>query len=315
MVADSPAKARPKLPQSAAGGAGYLPMAMPRQREPYLYPFKLPLVVTTLTALAAVALSPWRQYQHLLWVLVFFSSCSLVGVFLQSIRMVAVVLNYHRLYCGGNSSISSGTSAKCSSPVKQCDIAGAKVVVVEVPSRPGHKKSIRGKGHRQTVSIDTADCGSDQNQEAVALVIDCENWSESSGSGSDWSAGPPRWNHVFVIPNYKEDVATLTATLEQLASHAWANTYTILLAMESKEVGAAHKAAQLQEQFACSFHSMVYTLHVLDASEMPGKASNVNAAVRQFYHMVTGDRSSYMLTIMDAGAMGGGYQDGNTAFA
>eukprot|EP00878_Enallax_costatus_P010814 GHUV01011292.1.p1 GENE.GHUV01011292.1~~GHUV01011292.1.p1 ORF type:complete len:386 (+),score=118.64 GHUV01011292.1:849-2006(+) len=73
--------------------------------------------------------------------------------------------------------------------------------------------------------------------------------------------------------------------------------------MESKEVGAAHKAAQLQEQFGCSFHSIMFTLHVLDPSEMPGKASNVNSAVRQFYHMANGDRSSYMLTIMDADAL------------
>jgi hypothetical protein len=99
-------------------------------------------------------------------------------------------------------------------------------------------------------------------------------------------------------------MATLSATLENLACHAWAHTYTILLAMESKEVGAAHKAGQLQEQFGCSFHSIVFTLHTHDPSEMPGKASNVNAAVRQFYHMVTGDRSTYMLTIMDAGARG-----------
>lgn len=96
-------------------------------------------------------------------------------------------------------------------------------------------------------------------------------------------------------------MSTLTATLEQLASHTWANTYTILLAMESKEIGAAHKANQLQEQFGCSFASIVFTLHVLDPSEMPGKASNVNSAVRQFYQMLSGDRSSYMLTIMDAG--------------
>ena len=93
----------------------------------------------------------------------------------------------------------------------------------------------------------------------------------------------------------------MNATLEALAGHQWANSYTILLAMESKEIGAAHKAAQLQEQFGCSFHSIMFTLHVLDPVEMPGKASNVNSAVRQFYHMASGDRSSYMLTIMDAG--------------
>lgn len=98
-----------------------------------------------------------------------------------------------------------------------------------------------------------------------------------------------------------QDMATLTATLEQLASHPWASSYTVLLAMESKEAGAAAKAGQLQETYGCSFHSILFTLHVLDPSEMPGKASNVNASVRQFYHMATGDRSSYMLTVMDAG--------------
>jgi hypothetical protein len=90
----------------------------------------------------------------------------------------------------------------CSGSPCKDSIAGAKAVVVEVPSRPGHKKALRAKGHRSTVSIDAGD--SCDQAEAVALVIDCENWSESSGSGTDWSAGPPRWNHVFVIPNYKE---------------------------------------------------------------------------------------------------------------
>ncbi|KAF8057861.1 CYP97C1 [Scenedesmus sp. PABB004] len=36
---------------------------------------------------------------------------------------------------------------------------------------------------------------------------------------------------------------------------------------------------------------------------MPGKASNVNSAVRQFYHMAPGDRAAYMLTIIDADAL------------
>lgn len=71
--------------------------------------------------------------------------------------------------------------------------------------RPGHKKALRSKGHYRSnnVSMDaTGDC-CDQ-LESVALVINCEDWSESSGSGTDWTAGPPRWNHVFVIPNFKE---------------------------------------------------------------------------------------------------------------
>lgn len=295
---------------------GYLPPAVPRQREPYLYPFKLPLVALTLTSLATVALSPFPRYQGLLWMLVFFSSCSLMSVTCQAIRMISTVRKYHHLYAKNaahsstsassslNGSVASSPSSTSLSTVGGKDAMSCTKVVVIEPSRPGHKKALRSKGHHRSnnVSMDaTGDC-CDQ-LESVALVINCEDWSDSSGSGTDWVAGPPRWNHVFVIPNFKEDMATLSATLEALASHAWAHTYTILLAMESKEVGAAHKAGQLQEQFGCSFHSIVFTLHVLDPSEMPGKASNVNSAVRQFYHMVTGDRSSYMMTIMDADAL------------
>lgn len=203
MVAESPAKFKPKLPQSTPG-AGYLPMAMPRQREPYLYPFKLPLVVLTLTSLATVALSPWPCYQKGLWLLVFFSSCSLFSVLGQAIRMITVVRRYRDLYVNGSSSSISTGSSKDINTGSQHSIAGAKVVVVEVPARPGHKKALRSKGHRSTVSLDATD-GCDQFSESVALVVDCEDWSDStSSSGTDWQAGPPRWNHVFVIPNYKE---------------------------------------------------------------------------------------------------------------
>lgn len=302
MVAESPAKFKPKLPQSTQG-VGYLPMAMPRQREPYLYPFKLPLVVLTLTSLATVALSPWPRYQNCLWLLVFFSSCSLFSVTCQAIRMISTVRKYRAMYVHGSGSSSINSSHSSSNLSSTKETAGAKVVVVDIPARPGHKKAVRSKGHRSSISLDALD-SCDQTSESVALVVDCQDWSDSTNSsGSDWQAGPPRWNHAFVIPNYKEDISTLSATLEQLASHAWASSYTIVLAMESKEVGAAHKAAQLQEQFGCSFHSIYFTLHVLDPSEMAGKASNVNSAVRQFYQMATGDRSSYMLTIMDADAL------------
>lgn len=204
MVAESPAKFKPKLPQSTSG-AGYLPMAMPRQREPYLYPFKLPLVVLTLTSLATVALSPWPRYQNGLWLLVFFSSCSLLSVACQAIRMISTVRKYRALYVNGSSSntVTSSNVSTINSSNKD-SIAGAKVVVVDIPARPGHKKALRSKGHRSNVSIDATD-SCDQASESVALVVDCEDWSDSTNSsGTDWQAGPPRWNHVFVIPNYKE---------------------------------------------------------------------------------------------------------------
>lgn len=115
----------------------------------------------------------------------------------------------------------------------------------------------------------------------------------------------PAWHHVFVIPNYKEDLSVLCATLDRLASHRHASHYTILLAMEEKEAYAEQKAAQLQEQYCLRFKAILFTLHSLDpVHEMPGKASNVNAAVRQFAATVPpSDRARYMLTIMDADAL------------
>jgi hypothetical protein len=115
----------------------------------------------------------------------------------------------------------------------------------------------------------------------------------------------PAWHHVFVIPNYKEELAVLCATLDRLASHRHASHYTILLAMEEKEAYAEQKAAQLQEQYCLRFKAILFTLHSLDpVHEMPGKASNVNAAVRQFSATIPpSERSRYMLTIMDADAL------------
>ena len=75
--------------------------------------------------------------------------------------------------------------------------------------------------------------------------------------------------------------------------------------MEEKEAYAEQKAAQLQEQYCLRFKAILFTLHSLDpVHEMPGKASNVNAAVRQFAATVPpADRARYMLTIMDADAL------------
>jgi len=115
----------------------------------------------------------------------------------------------------------------------------------------------------------------------------------------------PAWHHVFVIPNYREDLDVLRATLDRLASHRHAPHYTIVLAMEEKEAYAEQKASQLQEQYCLRFKAILFTLHSLDpVTEMPGKASNVNAAVRQFAATVpAAERARYMLTIIDADAL------------
>jgi len=160
------------------------------------------------------------------------------------------------------------------------------------------KKHLRGKSTGRSIGSDSEL----PDQEAEALVLVNTDW-----QSVDWSmmqALPePKWHHVFVIPNFKEDMDTLTATLDCLSRHPYASTYTVVLAMEAKEVGASRKALHLQKQYGGSFQSVVYTLHELAPKEMPGKASNVNAAVRHFYQMCAVDRSSTMLTIVDADAL------------
>lgn len=124
---------------------GHLPPTAPRQAEPYLYPYKLPLVATTLTALATVALSPFPAYQHLLWMLVFFSSCSLLSVFCQAIRMISTVRTYHTLYAKNAASTSTSSnpgslsasvaSSPSSTSLSTKDAMSCTKVVVIEPSR------------------------------------------------------------------------------------------------------------------------------------------------------------------------------------
>jgi hypothetical protein len=52
--------------------------------------------------------------------------------------------------------------------------------------------------------------------------------------------------------------------------------------------------------------AVIYSLHEAAKGEMPGKASNVNAAVRNFVGHLCTDASTVMLTIIDAGEEGGG---------
>jgi hypothetical protein len=75
--------------------------------------------------------------------------------------------------------------------------------------------------------------------------------------------------------------------------------------MESKEPGAASKAAGLAGRYAGRFAGVLHTLHTLNPdTEMPGKASNVNAAARQFAPTVpAAERPRVLLTVMDADAL------------
>eukprot|EP01026_Neomeris_dumetosa_P036548 TRINITY_DN29520_c0_g1_i1.p1 TRINITY_DN29520_c0_g1~~TRINITY_DN29520_c0_g1_i1.p1 ORF type:complete len:571 (+),score=47.22 TRINITY_DN29520_c0_g1_i1:96-1808(+) len=110
-----------------------------------------------------------------------------------------------------------------------------------------------------------------------------------------------RWYHMFVIPNYKEDASVLQSTLRSLGEHGDAcKRYIVVLAMENREEGHEMKAKLLLEEFEQSFLRLVFTSHIQAAGEAPGKASNVDWAVR---HMSTTlidiPKTNIMCTVMD----------------
>ena len=116
-------------------------------------------------------------------------------------------------------------------------------------------------------------------------------------------------HHVAIIPNYRETVEKLRATLERLAEFADApQMLSVVLAMEADEEGARQRFEQLRAEFAGRFCRMVYTSHPAGLpGELPGKASNEAWAARQVRRYLV-DELGYPLgnlvvTVMDADSM------------
>jgi len=95
--------------------------------------------------------------------------------------------------------------------------------------------------------------------------------------------------HLIVIPNYREDEALLTETLQSLSEADDRETFHIVLAMEARERWSSEKAQRLKERFKHAFALIVITVHPSDMTvqhldgsiiaEVPGKASNLKWAV------------------------------------
>ncbi|KAI9202182.1 glycosyl transferase family group 2-domain-containing protein [Polychytrium aggregatum] len=107
--------------------------------------------------------------------------------------------------------------------------------------------------------------------------------------------------HVIIIPNYKEDIGTLTETLDVLASHTIAKAqYKICLAMEASESGSELKANDLIAAFRNKFLFIDFTQHPSGlVGEIRGKSSNVSWAARQMSIKIE-DRNDHVYTVMDA---------------
>ena len=112
--------------------------------------------------------------------------------------------------------------------------------------------------------------------------------------------------HIVIIPNYKEPMSVLAATLENLASQSVAREHMIIvLAMEAAEPDCIPKAEQLQKQFAGRFHRLFYTVHPRGLpGEMQCKSANQAWAARWVKrHLVEElgyDIDHLVVTTMDA---------------
>lgn len=120
---------------------------------------------------------------------------------------------------------------------------------------------------------------------------------------STLAEGFPEVIHAVILPNYSEDLETLTTTLRVLASHPRAQLqYEIYLAMELKEKACEEKANALIETFECKFRAVKPTFHPAGLpGEAAGKGSNVAWAARQIFnaHKYDNGKNDVLITIID----------------
>ncbi len=127
----------------------------------------------------------------------------------------------------------------------------------------------------------------------------------------DREASPPSlaWDdvqHIIVIPNYKEDIQTLRATLDNLAKQYEARErLTIVLAMEAAEEDCVEKGQCLQSEYYPHFANIFFSVHPRGLpGEMQCKSANQAWAARWVKrHLV--DELGYnidhlLVTTMDA---------------
>ncbi|OGK14109.1 hypothetical protein A2861_04040 [Candidatus Roizmanbacteria bacterium RIFCSPHIGHO2_01_FULL_38_15] len=88
-------------------------------------------------------------------------------------------------------------------------------------------------------------------------------------------------NHFVIIPNYKEPLHKLEATLDAMRKTDYPyKKITVVLAFEKRETSAAEKAKKLNSLFGKYFHEIITTYHEIKENEVPGKASNQTYAAK-----------------------------------
>lgn len=114
--------------------------------------------------------------------------------------------------------------------------------------------------------------------------------------------------HFVIIPNYKEPLYKLEATIKAIAEgdYPYKKKIHLVLAFEKREKEAQEKSAELKKNWADSFQDIISTYHVLEPHEAPGKASNQTHAAHIIDEYCTQkgyDSKEVMMTICDADSM------------
>jgi hypothetical protein len=122
-----------------------------------------------------------------------------------------------------------------------------------------------------------------------------------SAESGDIAALPLKWRHVIVVPIYKETVKTIGNTIRTLSRHrSAASSYVVVCAHEQTDPAHDKKFHQIHEEFAGRFLDFVKSVHVILPRECPGKASNVNCAVRDYATSQSRNAfASTMVTVID----------------
>ena len=119
--------------------------------------------------------------------------------------------------------------------------------------------------------------------------------------GADSGLSGLKWRHVIVVPIYKETVETIESTVRSLSLHrSSASNYVILCAHEKADVNHEEKFRHIHETLADRFLGLIKSAHVVAPQECPGKAANINHAVRS-YAASQDERyfSGTMVTVID----------------
>lgn len=96
-----------------------------------------------------------------------------------------------------------------------------------------------------------------------------------------------RVKHIIIIPNYKESVSKLRASIQSLVSQTFpTKRIFVILAMEMRENDAREKAEILIKEFGNKFAGIVATYHPDLPGETKGKSSNQAFAARTAHKQI-----------------------------